>query len=236
MNRFIFVCFFAISNFFFAQKNSGVISYKVVINGKNISKTDTIKSEEKKEIVSFFKNVLKNSIEKNFELHFNDTTSLFIEKSELGYGYNSDLYGKSGDDKLFINIKKKLYINQIDLFGKLFLISDSINKINWKIDKSKEKIILNRKTYKASYFNKINNKEHEIVAWFSEDIPVSFGPEFYCGLPGIILELDTGSLLYKCENIVFEKQNIKKPNSGKKVTQKEFDVISNQKQIEILGF
>ncbi len=198
---------------------------------------DTIKSEDKKEIANFFTGVLKKSIEKNFELFFNDSVSLFVEKSELEFNsLNSNLYGKSNTDKLFVDIKESLYINQIDLYGKNFLILDTINKLNWVIDKSQEKSILDKKTYKATCIRKINNKECKIIAWFSEDIPLGFGPDFYSGLPGLILELDTGNLTYKCDSIIFEEQNIRKPNSGKKVSQKEFDIIANKKQVEILGF
>lgn len=237
MNKYILICFLVCTNLFFSQKSSGIISYKVIINKKSISVNDTIKSEDKKEIANFFTGVLKKAIEKNFELFFNDSISLFVEKSELEFNsLNSNLYGKSSSDRLFTNIKKSLYINQIDLYGKNFLILDTINKLNWVIDKSQEKLILDKKVYKATCVSKINDKECKIIAWFSEEVPLGFGPELYSGLPGLILELDTGNLTYKCDSIVFEKQNIKKPNSGKRVSQKEFDIIANQKQIEILGF
>ncbi|MCW1148134.1 GLPGLI family protein [Flavobacterium lacisediminis] len=237
MNKSVLVIFLVSMNFIFSQNSSGVVSYKVIVNKGNITKSDTIQSEDKKEIANFFTAILKKSIEKNFELFYNDSTSLFVEKSELKYDSgNSNLYGKSNNDKLYVNIKNFTYINQVDLYGKNFLISDKINQLSWVIDRSQEKFILDKKTYKATCTNKVNGKEFKVVAWFSEEISLGFGPDNYCGLPGLILELDAGNLSYKCESIIFDKQNIKKPNSGKRVTQKEFDVIANQKQIEILGF
>ena len=33
-------------------------------------------------------------------------------------------------------------------------------------------------------------KEEQVVAWFTPDIPLQFGPKNYNGLPGLILQID----------------------------------------------
>ncbi len=239
MNKIFLITLLFFGNLIFSQISSGVISYKVIVNKSKIIKKDTIIGENDKEIAKHFKSILKKSIEKSFDLFYNDSISIFKEKSELvspAPSSNPYLFGKSSNDKLYINIKNLEYNNQIEFFGKIFLITDSINKLKWYIDKKQFKYIFDKKVYKATCEKIINNKVNNIIAWYTEEIPHGFGPDLYCGLPGLILELDTGSITYLCEKISFSKENIKKPNSGKKVTQQEFDVISNQKQIEILGF
>jgi GLPGLI family protein len=237
MNKIFLISLLFFGKLLFSQSNSGIIYYKVDVNRSKIIKKDTIISDDDREIANHFTAIFKKSFEKKFELSYNDSISIFKEKAELvSSSANSNLYGKSNNDKLYINIKNLEYNNQIEFFGKIFLITDSINMLKWHIDKKQFKYIFDKKVYKATCKKIINNKVNNIIAWYTEEIPHGFGPDLYCGLPGLILELDTGNITYLCEKISFSKEIIKKPNSGKKVTQQEFDVISNQKQIEILGF
>jgi GLPGLI family protein len=63
----------------------------------------------------------------------------------------------------------------------------------------------------------------DIVVWFAPEISFSFGPLGYGGLPGLILELQDDIFVYKINELKYvESLKIKKPNSGKKVTKKEF--------------
>ena len=69
------------------------------------------------------------------------------------------------------------------------------------------------------------------------DIPVNQGPEGYWGLPGLILEVNDGKTIILCSKIVInpkEKTEIKAPNNGKVVTQKEYDDIVTKKMEEMM--
>ena len=71
-----------------------------------------------------------------------------------------------------------------------------------------------------------------VTAWYSPEIPVSFGPDNYWGLPGLILEVNDGDNMLLCSKVVLgtkEKTKIKAPNTGEKVTQKKFDEILKKK-------
>ena len=71
-------------------------------------------------------------------------------------------------------------------------------------------------------------KEITITAWYTPEIPVNQGPEAYWGLPGLILEVNDGKTTILCSKIVMnvkEKAEIKQPNNGKVVSQKEYDEI-----------
>lgn len=75
-----------------------------------------------------------------------------------------------------------------------------------------------------------------ITAWYAIEIPISQGPSKYWGLPGLILEVNDGKTTILCSKMVLntkEKLEIKPPKNGKKVTQKEFDTIVEEKMKEI---
>jgi GLPGLI family protein len=69
-------------------------------------------------------------------------------------------------------------------------------------------------------------KEVTITAWYTPEIPINQGPEGYWGLPGLILEVNDGKTIMLCSKVVLnskDKVEIKAPNNGKVITQKEYD-------------
>lgn len=95
-----------------------------------------------------------------------------------------------------------------------------------------------KKEKKTSFFDEVDlPKEITITAWYTMDIPVNQGPEGYWGLPGLILEVNDGKTTILCSKIVInpkEKTEIKAPNNGKVVTQKEYDDIVTKKMEEMM--
>lgn len=79
-------------------------------------------------------------------------------------------------------------------------------------------------------------KEIEIVAWYTMQIPVNQGPGEYWGLPGLILEINSGRTTILCSKIVLnpdEKATIKAPSKGKEVTKEEYNKIVKKKTEEM---
>lgn len=79
-------------------------------------------------------------------------------------------------------------------------------------------------------------KEIIITAWYTPEIPVNQGPEGYWGLPGLILEVNDGKTVILCSKIVLnakEKAEIKAPNNGKEISQKEYDETVTKKMQEM---
>jgi len=79
-------------------------------------------------------------------------------------------------------------------------------------------------------------KEVEVVAWYTMQIPVNQGPENYWGLPGLILEVNSGNKTILCSKIVMnpeEKEEIKRPTKGKEVTREEYNEIIKKKMEEM---
>ena len=79
-------------------------------------------------------------------------------------------------------------------------------------------------------------KEEEVVAWYTMQIPVNNGPGDFWGLPGLILEINSGRTTILCSKIVMnpaEKQAIKKPTKGEEVTRAEYTEIVTKKMAEM---
>ena len=72
----------------------------------------------------------------------------------------------------------------------------------------------------------IKMKETELVVWYTEEIPVSVGPDNYSGLPGAILEIDmdNGSTVTTAVEITakYPKKELVQPTKGEKMTRPEF--------------
>lgn len=151
------------------------------------------------------------------------TFTLKIDESKSHFFLNNDLGNDNIDPTTYAvaktiankgefyqdNIKNVVLIKKTS-FGESFLIEKSLNNIEWKISNI-EDTIFGYKTYKAT--TTITDlkkgggyKDIEIEVWFTPEIPVSFGPEGFGGLPGLILK--------KCQgNICFDIVNINKENN-----------------------
>lgn len=126
-------------------------------------------------------------------LHFNQNHSLFIhegypkESSKKQDGNN--MIATVGDKEgapVFINFKDSLTYTK--LVGQFFgqsqsIIKEKMDNITWEVQDSQKTIkdflcILATTKYEGRNYS----------AWFTPDIPVSFGPYRLRGLPGLILE------------------------------------------------
>ena len=151
------------------------------------------------------------------------------------------------DEILYKNLKEDIYPNDSELYGKKFLISDTSEKVNWKLEKE-SKTIGDYVCFKATYEKKSetsdaedsNSEEPEVVtAWYTPQIPVKNGPKEYDGLPGLILEVHDGRMKMVCTKIILnpvEPVQINKPSKGKEVSQKEYNSIMNKKSEEQMEF
>jgi GLPGLI family protein len=194
-----------------------------------------------------------------FEMSFGNNQSLYkhVEEDQQadefgGGGMQIKMMGPGMDDIIYCNYDKAGKTEQRDLFGKKFLVIDSIRKLNWKVTDDTKTIAgyTCRKAVAQRYGKRtsmnINNGVMEkkefndtanIVAWITMDIPVSAGPEVPGQLPGLILALDMndGRMTYVA-SFVSQKADlaaIKEPSKGKKVTPEEFNTERNKMMDEM---
>jgi GLPGLI family protein len=200
-----------------------------------------------------FQNMIPKERKDKFELFFAEGKSLWQGVEDDGQSDETS-FGDSGggmrmvirvpgsDDIAFHNITESKKVDQRELGGKSYIIADSIKKLSWKVA-GETKVILGHNCMKAtsqrmqeSFRMTMDNGEAKrekvmdtlnIVAWFTNEIPGSFGPETYQGqLPGTILEIDVnnGRTSFKAIEISpkVDVTKIKEPSKGKKVTAEEF--------------
>ena len=77
-----------------------------------------------------------------------------------------------------------IYINQ-KYKGKSVFVKDSLPNYNWNLIKGETKTINGFVCKKAT----LHFRGSDVIAFYTEEIPISFGPWKFKGLPGLILEL-----------------------------------------------
>lgn len=252
------LCLFA--NLISAQDFYGKAIYESKTKMNDFKFTSPDMTEEMKQKME---ERLRKGFEKTYVLDFNKFESIYSEEIKMEAPTpNSGMVFKTsstGDGKKYTNSKEKIEISEEEFFGKEFLIQDSLLKWDWKLENETKKIgnytcykavnIIpvseeDKKSYeeqknvklddKTQFITVLEPKEKVITVWYTPEIPVSFGPGNYGGLPGLILEATDGKEMILCSKIVLnpkEKTQIKKPTKGKKVNRKQYEEIT-QKQLE----
>lgn len=207
---------------------------------------------------------LKNALEKTYILTFNREESVYKEEEKLdtpgggGSGFGRMMMGNFVASNQYKNIKTNDFLQEQEVFGKKFLIKDSVPSFDWTMTGESKKIgqytAFKAIGKKLKYGLDVNfrrpkpgeeNKEEaltpekqeiEVVVWYTPQIPVSQGPSDYWGLPGLILEVNEGRTTILCSKIIMnpdDKETIKVPSKGKEVSRAEFDEISKKKMNEM---
>ncbi len=177
-------------------------------------------------------------------LYFNEEASSYQASKEQaeenvpgrrgrGRGMRMMMGGQSGDNKVYLNFKDNLKIEQKEFMTRIFLITSEPENGKWKLT-GNQKMILDFPCQEAT---QITEKD-TISAWFTPAIPVSAGPSNYVNLPGLVLEvnLNNGKRMIVAQKINFkqiDKKLITKPKKGKKVSRAEFKKIVDDKMEEI---
>tara|TARA_B110001452_G_scaffold133942_1_gene111369 strand:- start:32 stop:820 length:789 start_codon:yes stop_codon:yes gene_type:complete len=190
--------------------------------------------------------MLQKQFEKTYVLTFGQEQSVYKEDEALAppsVGSEMIIVSSYGSDILYKNIKDERYTKQSDFLGKIFLIQDVIEKIDWKLH-SDTKNIGTYTCFKATteqlvtdpFADEPTEESRTITAWYTPQIPVSHGPAEFQGLPGLILELSYDSKMILCSKVVLNSKNpstIKFPTKGKSVSQSQYDKIVEKKMKEM---
>ena len=199
-----------------------VVEYKMLLNKSNKmenSMFDTYpKTEENLKLV--YLSLVYNKDEMTFYInkipkivHDDIGSSLLITDIQGIY------HRKNNSEDLFIEIEK--YGSQENFIVK----KKSIN--HWKITK-KKKMICGYECIKAtttlngdSDGNVAINRFYPITAWYCPKLNYSYGPKGIGGLPGVILELEQISVIYKAVRINTKTNNdiISIPKDKKIITE-----------------
>ncbi len=84
---------------------------------------------------------------------------------------------------IYTDVAQSNVVCQKKVYEETFLVKDSTRKINWKITSETREIA----GYKCRRANALVLDSIYVVAFYTDEIPVSGGPESFNGLPGMIL-------------------------------------------------
>lgn len=164
-----------------------------------------------------------------FELLFGANQSLYksVEEapdlSEQGGGGVVIRMGGSTENEYYRNFSSQRSVEIRELMDELYLVDDSIRSLKWKLEDGETKTILGYTCKKATGKTE---RGSDVVAWYSEDIPVASGPEQFNSLPGMILGVDAnkGEIVFTAVSLdkKTDGKSIKVPAKGKKITHTDF--------------
>lgn len=210
---------------------SGVIEYNRTVNMfaliKKIIETDDTWSEQ------FFENYKKNH------------PQFAVMKSTLTFSNNKTLFTPIEDDNqtndwwwnlptakqlniVYTDLNQRKNVTQKAVFEQTYLLSDTTGKIHWKITDETREIA----GYTCRRANAIVMDSIYVVAFYTDKIHVSGGPENFSGLPGMILGLalphdNTTWFATKVTDMTIDEKTIAPPKKGKPVNREELKSTLN---------
>ncbi len=182
------------------HRNEGKITYSTFLNESRA--TEELKKES---LWQYQYELNKLEMAKNFEfeLHFKDNYSCFkIKEKMIGDHIDKDDYTMMswqfyGEIVYFTN-KNKGVCYEIGYFNTEdeLLINHYSEDFTWELS-NETKLISGYKCYKATTEWRFNargkDQKYKVVAWYCPEIPISFCPNKYPDLPGLVLELSETS-------------------------------------------
>lgn len=230
--RCLFISFILFTNYCFAQITSGKITYKVT---KEFNPESDYYKFYQAQYPDCFYEEFADEVE--YVLEFTEDQGLFYintkniinltctDKISTVLGtMSADTYGVYRDEQ---------YYTYMFYRGKNLLLNKT--SFEWNItDETKQ--IQNFTCYKAYYREVIDLGENETktfthTVWFTPELPFKYGPYYYFGVPGLVLEANNegGKYTYGVSKIELNTENkklsdnIKKlENVSKKITLEEF--------------
>ncbi|WP_316769542.1 GLPGLI family protein [Pedobacter frigiditerrae] len=187
----IIACLFLGSQASFAQNarftTQGVIEYEKKINMYALIKDQVKKNADRSYYAQAFEDYQKKNPQFKVlksTLKFSKDQTLFtpIEEDVVGNGF-FDFASSDQNNIISTNAAAGTSVAQKKVFEQTYLLKDSTRKINWKITNEMRNIA----GYDCRRANALIMDSIYVVAFYTEEIPVSGGPETFSGLPGMIL-------------------------------------------------
>lgn len=185
---FITLCLFS-SQFSSAQNKhfitTGTIEYERTMNMFALIKKKVTKNTM--DVQPFLETYLRTEpqfIKLKSQLSFGPQVSVFspsVREYKLFHRYDSPMANQL--NTVHTDFKTGRSTIQKDFFERTFLVKDSIRKIRWKLSDETRMIA----GYQCRRANGIMLDSIYVVAFYTDEIHVSGGPESFNGLPGMIL-------------------------------------------------
>jgi len=167
-----------------------------------------------------YKKILPKIQNTYFDLYFNEEKTLYKVGREAPQGFQKVpewMMDRTTDNIIFNDLKEGKTASQKNVFESNFLIVDSLRKIDWRIT-SDTRTIAGIECRKA--IGKIMDSVY-VIAFYTDIIQNTGGPESFTGLPGMILgvaipRINTTWFATKIELIDIKETDLAQPKKGKK--------------------
>lgn len=223
---------FLITSLLFSQKKYSKVIYK---------KKSILKIKKKNDNTDILLNKTFSKMDElEYILQFNKDISIFKENEKLSIGNTdnslptklSKIMG-GGSGVFYTELKEGNIYHQKEFESDIFLIKLS-KQNNWVLTQEKKQIgdYTCYKATKKDFFigSSGNSVEIKIKAWYAPELPYSFGPLKYNGLPGLILEIENDKVIFYANKIFLNQRNgkdLKIIKKGIKISQKQYDSITS---------
>lgn len=174
----------------YAQNQSGIITYKSEVNEKFVDSFLTAYEQKKvpMAVKQTLVNAMRNAKPEEFKLNFKNDESYYYNIPDLK---QEGVYvgSRAGVTPYYTSNSTDTIIEMSRALGNI-----ALQPIEWEITNKTKKIgnytCRQAKTTEKHYSRQGNYYYKNVVAWFTPEIPISFGPKYYKGLPGLILQIE----------------------------------------------
>ncbi len=189
--------------------NKGMIEYEVVLNNHKAMGEGTW--------AEMFKDKISRLSTSYYQLTFDTDKSIYRfnrkdEKTKSPWGNDG-----SEDNIWFNDYSKDQFVQQKNVFGETYILTDSLKRINWKITNENRMIAgFNCRKAVGILFDSVY-----VFAFYTDEITVTGGPMSLNGLPGMIMGITIPRMFCswvatKLEMNGVNYGNITAPAKGKK--------------------
>ncbi|WP_143106346.1 GLPGLI family protein [Pustulibacterium marinum] len=220
MKRFLILVFVFLFQIVSAQNNAATVRYKITVNKDSLKNASDV----------YVKSMVEHSSPVYALLDFNKTASLYFLEGTLSELYNAPInlaksFGGS-TTTYYYNQESKEYLRESHLQPDPLIIKGE--PIHWTILENETKMIQGYLCVKAIRESEPKDArlktKSRLEAWFCPDIPFSFGPERFHGLPGLVVQCSGSVVSFQMEKITWHTKPLKidKPTGSEVLSEEEF--------------
>jgi GLPGLI family protein len=165
---------------------SGIIEYEKTIDMFGLIKKNLQEDHQPLQQQAFdqYKTIHSQFVKEKCTLLFSSSKSLFRPTEDyVPASFFSDLPFIKQSNIVFCDLESGQTVKQTTVFSDVFLLKDSLISIRWKITDERRDIL----GFHCRRANGLLLDSIYVVAFFTDEIQTSSGPESFHGLPGMIL-------------------------------------------------
>jgi GLPGLI family protein len=155
-----------------------------------------------------------------FDLYFDNTKSVYKPGKEIIEPVKIPdwILGPANDNTVFTDLEKQTITAQKTVFDGTYLLNDSTRKLDWKITNDTRTIA----GFECRKATTMIMDSIFVVAFYTDQILATGGPESFNGLPGMILGLAIPRLhatwyATKLQMVELKETDLAAPTKGKKI-------------------